>query len=157
MNTTATNSNAKTWADYALWVLLAIGFYGAITVSYANLTGSPCPHIVSIPICYAVLIGYGLMVLSVIIWHNGCRHYFFAVGWAIAGSIALIGSVAEIASGGGVCPTSGGGGSIRGAASSGAVPLCYVSLALVVAILILFILGPYRRSVRITDEKLKAA
>ena len=139
------NAQPRSWVDYALWILLAIGFIGAVMVSYQNLTGNPCPHVFAVPICYAVLIGYTLMVLSVIINHNGCKHHFFVIGWSIATAIALAGSIAEMVAGGGVCPTSGGG-SLRGATTSGAIPLCYISLALLVGILVLFIAGPYKRA-----------
>lgn len=137
----------KTWIDYALWLLLAIGFFGIVKVSWENLTGSPCPHVFSVPICYVVLLGYSLMVLSVVIWHGRSRHYLFVSGWSIAAGIALIGSIAEFALGGGVCPASGGG-SLRGADSSGVagIPLCYVSLALLLVILLLFMVGPYKRA-----------
>ena len=145
------NTQRWSWVDYLLWLLLAIGFLGAVKVSFDNLTGSPCPHVLAIPICYLVLAGYALMVLSVIIYHKGCRHYFFIVGWSIATAIALIGTVAEIVAGGGVCPTSGGG-SLRGAASSGSIPFCYISLALLIGLLILFLMGPYKRSCDIANR-----
>lgn len=127
-----------------LWALLALGFIGALKVSYENLTGSPCPYLAMIPICYVVLAAYGFMVASMLIGHSGCKHYFFCIGWGTAFVIALVGSVAEIAAGGGVCPTSGGSG-IRGA-SSGSIPLCFASLAMLVVILILFLVGPYKRA-----------
>ena len=138
-------TKSKTWADYLLWVLLAIGLLGALQVSYENFTGSPCPHVLSVPICYLVVIDYALMAISVIIWHGRFRQYSFAAGWAIAGSIALIGSIAELATGGGVCPSSGGG-AIRGAPTSSGIPLCYISLTMLLLILLFFILGPYKRS-----------
>ena len=141
------NTVSRGWVDYLLWLLLAIGLIGALKVSYENYTGTPCPQVLIVPICYVVLIGYTLMVLSVIINHNGCRHYFFASGWALAASIALIGSIAEFFSAGGVCPASGAAGSgIRGVTGGGGLPLCYVSLALLIAILVLFLMGPYKRS-----------
>lgn len=131
-------------SDVVLWALLALGFIGAAKVSYANLTGSPCPYLAIIPICYVVLIAYGMMIASVLIPHNGCKHYLFCGGWGAAFVIALMGSIAEISAGGGVCPTTGGGG-IRGA-SSGSIPLCFASLAMLVVILILFLMGPYKRA-----------
>lgn len=138
-------NSARTRVDYGLWILLAIGFTGAVKISYENLSGNPCPHVFMVPVCYVVLIGYTLMVLSVIVSHIGCRHHFFVIGWSIATAIAAAGSVADLVAGGGVCPTSGGG-SIRGATTSAAVPLCYVSLALLLGILLLFICGPYKRA-----------
>ena len=130
--------------DLVLWALLALGFLGALKVSYANLTGSPCPYIAMIPICYVVLVAYGLMIAALLISHHGYKHYLFCIGWGTAFVIALLGSIAEIAAGGGVCPTSGGSG-IRGA-SSGSIPLCFASLAMLVVILIVFLIGPYKRS-----------
>jgi len=130
--------------DIVLYVLLAIGFFGALKVSYENFTGSPCPHLGVIPICYVVAIAYGLMLVSVIIKHYATMHYSFCIGWGTAFVVALVGSVAEYMAGGGVCPTSGG--DIRSAASSASVPLCYASLALLLVILVLFLFGPYKRA-----------
>lgn len=130
--------------DTALWILLAIGFLGALRVSYANFTGQVCPQIGIVPICYVVLIGYALMILSLIVKNDGCMHYFFCVGWGSVFVIALVGSGAELLGGGGVCPTTSGG-SIRGA-SSGTIPMCYISLALALLILVLFLIGPYKRA-----------
>ncbi len=142
-------SNSKLM-DAALWILLLLGFLGAARISYANLVGSPCPHLMSVPICYVVFAAYSLMIASVLIRHNGCKHYFFCAGWATAFVIALTGSVAEIAAGGGVCPTTGGV-SLRGA-DSGSVPLCYASLAMLVVILVLFLTGPYKRACAVHNQ-----
>jgi hypothetical protein len=138
-------------ADVVLWGLLALGFIGAAKVSYANMMGSPCPYLAIIPICYVVLIAYGMMIASVLIPHAGCKHYLFCAGWGTAFVIALLGSVAEIFSGGGVCPTAGGSG-IRGA-SSGSIPLCFASLAMLVVILILFLIGPYKRACKVQNSQ----
>ena len=132
--------------DIVLWALVILGFLGALKVSYANMMGSPCPYLGIVPICYIVLAAYGAMIVAMLISHHGSEHYLFCMGWGTAFVIALLGSIAEIMAGGGVCPTSGGGG-IRGAASgSGSIPLCYVSLAMTIVILILFLIGPYKRS-----------
>ncbi len=131
--------------DIILWALVLVGFAGALKVSYANYTGTPCPYVAIIPICYIVLAAYGSMLAAMLISRHGFKHYLFCMGWGTAFLIALAGSTAEILGGGGVCPTSGGG--IRGAASgSGSIPLCYISLAMTIAILILFLIGPYQRS-----------
>jgi len=134
--------NSK-FVNIALWVLLAVGFLGGLQISYSNLTGTPCPHLGFIPICYVVTAAYGLMILSVLIRHNGCKHHFFSIGWGVAFVIALVGSIAEIAAGGGVCPASGGG--VR-SASSYSVPMCFISLAMLFVILALFLIGPYKRA-----------
>lgn len=129
--------------DVVLWALLAFGFLGGLKISYENLTGNACPHIGFVPICYIVTIAYGLMIASVLIRHNGCKHYLFAIGWAAAFIIALVGSIAEIALGGGVCPAAGG--SVRGT-SAGSIPLCFASLAMCLVILALFLIGPWKRA-----------
>jgi len=133
-----------TWklSDIALWLLVLIGFAGAASISLSNYNGTPCPHIASIPICYVVLVAYGLMLGSLVINHGGCKHHFFVAGWATAFLIALVGSLAEFFAGGGVCPSTGGG-SVRGSTGL-SVPMCYISLAMLVAILVLFIKGPYK-------------
>ncbi len=137
---------SKSWIDYLLWIFLAFGWFGVARVSYQNFIGTPCPQVMAVPVCYLVLFGYTLMLLSVIVWHKGCRHYFFVTGWGLAAAIALVGSIAELISdGGGVCPVSGSSSGIRGASAEG-MPLCYISLALLIVILVLFALGPYKRS-----------
>ena len=132
--------------DIVLWGLVLFGFAGALKVSYENFTGSPCPYLATIPICYIVLAAYGSMIAAMLISRHVFKHYLFCMGWGTAFLIALAGSAAEIMAGGGVCPTSGGGG-VRGAANgSSSIPLCYISLAMTIVILILFLMGPYKRS-----------
>ena len=143
--------NQRKIIDIALWILLGIGFLGALNVSYANFTGKVCPQIGIVPICYVVLFAYGAMIIATVVPNNRCKHYFFCVGWGIAFVVALVGSAAEILGGGGVCPTTGGG-SVRGA-SNASIPMCYVSLALTIAILILFLMGPYKRACDIHNAK----
>lgn len=134
-----------------LWALVILGFVGAVKVSYENFTGSACPNIATVPICYVVLVAYGLMIIALLVGANKIKHYFFCMGWGTAFVIALAGSVAEVAAGGGVCPTSGGTG-IRGA-TNGSIPLCFLSLAMLVIILILFLMGPYKRACDIHNGK----
>jgi len=153
--------------DIALWVLLLIGFAYAVLVSYRNLSGDPCPSIGPVPACYLVLISYALMILSLIVSRNGGKQYLFAVGWGVAFIFAAMGSALEFFTpGGGVCPSSAGGAlqsasqgasqatsqatseavsqAVSQAVSKGGVPMCYVSLALLVIILVLFLNGPHR-------------
>lgn len=127
-----------------LWALVLLGFVGGAKISYENLMGSPCPYIAIVPICYVVTVAYGLMIASLLISRIGIKHYLFCVGWAVAFVIALVGSIAEMAAGGGVCPTTGGG-DIRGAIN-GSIPLCFASLAMLIVILVLFLLGPYKQA-----------
>jgi len=82
------------------------------------------------------------MIVAVLVKSYAGKHYLFCIGWGTAFVVALTGSIAEFAGSGGVCPTSGGG--LRG--EGGSVPLCYASLAICVVILILFLIGPYKRA-----------
>jgi len=138
-----TMQTKRNFTYIALWVFLLVGFSYAALVSYRNFTGDLCPAVGPVPICYIVLLAYSLMIASFVVKHNGCKHYFFTAGWGIAAVLAVLGSLAEFFTpGGGVCPSSSGGG-LRGA-SQGGLPMCYVSLALLVVILFLFLNGPYR-------------
>lgn len=119
-----------------LWILLVIGLYGAATVSYANTTGHPCPAMAAVPICYLVLFAYGAMVSALLIRRGRIMQFLFCIGWGTAFLIALVGSLAELFAGGG---------RLRGAAST-SIPMCFLSLALLAAILPLFLSGPYRRA-----------
>ena len=129
--------------DGVLCIILAFGFFGAARISYDNINGSACPTFASIPICYVVLIAYGLMIAGLIIRQRHCKHYFFSIGWGVAFVIALLGSLAELFAGGGVCPSTGSSG-IRGASSG--IPMCYISLVLLIIALGLFVQGSYKRA-----------
>jgi hypothetical protein len=129
---------------YPLWALVLFGFVSVGMVSINNFTGSAaCPDLLYLPVCYVVTIAYGLMLASLIINHNGCKHHFFCIGWGLAFAIALLASLAELFGGGGVCPSSSGG--LRAGSAAG-IPLCYISLAILVVILVLFIKGPYQHA-----------
>jgi len=130
--------------DIALWVLIIIGFLGALKVSYANFTGTVCPRVGVVPVCYVVLAAYALMIAAMLAGKISLKHYLFCVGWGTAFLIAFLGSGAELMFDGDVCPTTSGG-SLRGA-SSGSIPMCYISLALTIVILVLFLIGPYKRA-----------
>lgn len=128
-------------STYLLWALVLFGFVSVGKVSVDNFNGLACPSLLMIPVCYIVTISYGLMLGSLIINHNGCKHHFFCAGWGVAFVIALFASLAELFGGGGICPSTSGG--LRAGTSIG-VPLCYISLAILVVILVLFIKGPYQ-------------
>lgn len=127
-----------------LIALVLTGLVGVLGISYNNLNGVACPHIFQVPICYVVAVAYACMLAALVIPQIHCKHYFFVAGWAVAFVVAVAGSLAEFFAGGGVCPTSGGG--RMGAATSTGIPMCYISLAMLMAILALFIIGPYRRA-----------
>lgn len=128
---------------YPLWALVIFGLVSVGKVSLDTFNGMACPSIGPIPVCYVVTLAYALMLGSLIINHRGCKHHFFCLGWGVAFTIALFASLAELFGGGGVCPSSGGG--LRAAGPTG-IPLCYLSLAILVVILVLFIKGPYRNA-----------
>lgn len=134
---------------YLLWALVIYGFVSVAKVSIDNMNGLACPSLLSVPVCYVVTLAYGLMLGSLIINHNGCKHHFFSVGWGIAFVIALFASLAEFFGGGGVCPSTSGG--LRAGAATG-IPLCYISLVVLVAILVLFIKGPYQAACDIANK-----
>lgn len=128
---------------YPLWILVILGFVSVAKVSVDNFNGLFCPSLLGVPVCYIVTVAYGLMLGSLIINHNGCKHHFFCLGWGLAFVIALFASLAEMFGGGGVCPSSSGG--LRAGSAAG-IPLCYISLAMLVAILVLFVNGPYKKA-----------
>ena len=112
----------------ALWLLLAIGLYGALSISYITASGSgkPCPDIGGIYICYIVLASFGGMVLAQIgTWR--LRKPVFFTGWAVTFFIAATGTVLELINGN-TCPK-----------SADNLPMCYVSFALCIGISTLFV------------------
>ena len=135
---------------YPLWALVIIGFVSVAKVSLDNFNGAACPSLLSMPVCYIVTAAYALMLASLIINHNGCKHHFFCIGWGVAFVIALFASLAEMFAGGGICPSSSGG--LRAGSSAG-IPLCYLSLGLLIAIFVLFILGPYKNACDAHNQK----
>lgn len=126
---------------YPLWALVIFGFASVGKVSIDNMNGLACPNLLFMPVCYIVSVAYGLMLGSLIINHNGCKHHFFCAGWGIAFVIALFASLAELFGGDGICPSTSGG--LRAGEAAG-IPLCYISLAILMVILVLFIKGPYK-------------
>lgn len=135
---------------YSLWAFVLFGLVSVAKVSIDNFNGVACPSLFSVPICYVVTLAYGVMLASLIINNHGCKHHFFCLGWGVAFAIALLASLAEIFGSGGVCPSSTAG--LRGG-SSGGIPLCYLSLGILIVILVLFILGPYKNACDIHHKK----
>lgn len=131
------------FGTYLLWGLVIFGFVSVAKVSIDNLTGLACPSLLSVPVCYIVTGAYALMLGSLIVNHNGCKHHFFCAGWGVAFVIALFASLAELFGGGGICPSTSGG--LRAGSSIG-IPLCYISLAILIVILVLFMKGPYQNA-----------
>lgn len=129
------------FGTYLLWALVIFGFVSVGKVSIDNMTGLACPSLLWVPVCYIVTAAYALMLGSLIVNHNGCKHHFFCAGWGVAFVIALFASLTELLAGGGICPSTSGG--LRAGNSLG-IPLCYISLAILIVILVLFIRGPYQ-------------
>lgn len=103
------------------FVLSLMGFVGALSVSYNTFTGlKPCPQLFIVPACYAVALGYGLILLSLLFKKNKV----FYIGWTPVFVIALLASISEL-SGVDTCPKNAAG-----------LPLCYASLLMLVAIFI---------------------
>ena len=117
----------------ALLLLIVIGFWGGLSVSLVNFTGqNACPNLAGLAICYVVTIAYGLMLISLFL--KQASHYvLFSSAWGVTFLIALLGSGLEISIGG-VCPT-----------TSFMLPLCYVSLAMCLAIMGLYLTVWFRR------------
>ena len=111
------------------YALVGIGLYGALNVSYLTFTGeAPCPAVMGMPICYLVSLGYLLIFVAQLPNSFTWRNKVFAAGWLIVFVIALFGVAADLLYGD-VCPK-----------NSLAVPLCFLSMALVIVILLMQIL-----------------
>ena len=120
-------------ARVILFGLIALGLYGAASVSYSTITGTaPCPTVGFIPACYIVFIGYLLMLIAsaATLFIKRQRYSIFFCGWTPVFLLAFFGSIFEVINGN-TCPKSGSG-----------LALCYVSLsfALVIAGLYIFLI-----------------
>jgi hypothetical protein len=120
-------------ATTLLCLLIGFGFLGGLNVSYANFTGDHlCPHIAGLVICYVVTIAYGLMFVSLFIQKAVLRVSLFLPAWGITFLIALTGTSLELTKGD-VCPK-----------TTGLIPLCFVSLAMCLLIIVLYFTGKYK-------------
>ena len=110
-----------------LWLLILAGLWGALRVSYTTITGTArCPDIVDIPLCYLVGIGYLSMLAAQVVAPAKWKNRLFYPGWAMVFLVAVLGTGFELSIGD-ACPRSGSG-----------VPLCYFSLVLSIAIILLY-------------------
>lgn len=108
-----------------LFAFICIGLYGAINLSYITVTGgASCPTVFGLPACYIVALAYGLMLLAFFRKIHSWSSYMFISGLGIAVSFALPASLIELFRAG-TCPS-----------SSSGLPLCYLSLALCLLIMI---------------------
>lgn len=118
------------------WILLLgcilFGLYGAATLSFATARGiNPCPEVWITRACYVVFAAYLAMGAAQFIGRRRLSRILFWGGWLIAFGFAAFGSSGEIIQGD-VCPIVQTGGLI--------IPMCYISLALCVAILSLYLI-----------------
>ena len=114
------------------------GVFGVVPIVQRQIIGAAaCPTLGPVPACYLVLLGYGLIVVSVFLAAR-YRLGIFAAGWlplfilASAGSgLELLGQVA--------CPR-----------SSTGIPACFLSLGLLSLIVVFYVvekrLAPGRES-----------
>ena len=110
-----------------LLVLLSIGLYGALSVSYLTVTGiAPCPSVANIPACFIVTIGYFLMLVATLFNNKLNAKWLFIIGWLPVVLLALVGSLLEFSQGD-ICPK-----------SSMGIALCYVSLSFAIMVAALF-------------------
>ena len=117
----------------SLWVLLLMGLYGGITVSWATFTEvAPCPEVKGVHVCYVILACYALMMLAQVIRSSTLQNIIFYSSWAVVFGVALFASILE-AGNGHTCPK-----------SSSGFALCYFSLLLSGLIGLLFWLSNKR-------------
>ena len=111
-----------------LFGFLAMGLYGATSVSYTTITSTaPCPAVGFIPACFIVFTGYLLMLAATISLNLRHQlHWLFLVGWTPVFLLAFVGSIFEI-SNGATCPK-----------SSTGLALCHVSLSFAVVVATLY-------------------
>lgn len=124
----------------SLMILVVLGLWGALNVSFNTLTGKlPCPDVIGVPICYLVSVGYFLMLLSSLFSASKITNKLFYSGWGLVFVIALFGVISEIAIGG-ICPR-----------SEHGIPLCYLSLALCLVIVGLYIVNDRFKESRVKN------
>lgn len=110
-----------------LIALVAFGTYSSGRLAWREWsTGEACPIVGSVPACYVAFVGYMFMAIALVgvskvKWLSNA----FYTGFAIAGGLALLGSVLELVKGN-VCPR------------VGSIPMCYISLAMSLVIGALF-------------------
>ncbi len=110
--------------------LVAVGLLTSSRLAWREGTvGEACPSLSSVPACYIAFAAYLLMALGLVAKFNSrdgiIYRNIFVLGLAIAGGLALFGSVMELVQGD-VCPR------------AGVIPMCYLSLAFCAAIGLLF-------------------
>jgi hypothetical protein len=129
-------------ATVALLSILGIGLWSGLSVSYANFSAQlACPHLAGLAICYIVTIAYGLMLITLFMKRSKLHFVLFSAAWIVTFLIAFSGSILEF-SRGAVCPT-----------TSFMMPLCYLSLAMCLAIAALYSIDRFWQNTRSADDQ----
>lgn len=119
--------------QYLIIGVLLFAIYGAFGVSMEDFKQKDvCPKIFGIPACYVVLSFFLIALLAQILRHSSGSRILFYIVVAIPFLMALSGTIKEL-SGTVICPR-----------TSGGTPMCYISLGLCTALLLLktfFIIG----------------
>jgi len=107
-------------------ILATIGFLGVGEISHAHwYHETSCPVIGSIPACYIILVGYGLIFFSIFVKPTLSLRLFI-IGWVPVIILALLGVIGELTAAFS-CPPSAVG-----------IPKCYFSAAMSLAIGLLY-------------------
>jgi len=107
-------------------VLATIGFLGVGEISHAHWSHeASCPMIGSIPACYIILVGYGLIFLSMFV-KPILSLRLFIIGWTPVIILALLGVVGELTA------------TLSCPPSAIGIPKCYFSAAMSLAIGLLY-------------------
>jgi hypothetical protein len=110
----------------ALWLVLAFGLLSGLRLSYLTLTSGPaCPNVGPVYICHIISLSYFTMCLAQFGNFQWNKTLFYT-GWVVTFVIAALATVLELINGD-TCPRTADG-----------LPMCYISLALCLAIIVLY-------------------
>jgi len=111
---------------FTLIILSAIGVWGVGRISLAHWLGeSSCPMVAGLPICYVILVGYGLVFLSAL-FKGSKQTWLFFIGWLPVTIFAFIGIIGELMA------------TVSCPVSDIGIPKCYFSALLSVTIGVLY-------------------
>jgi len=110
----------------AIIILGGLGFIGVGGISHSHWSGeASCPTIGSLPACYIILLGYGLILASLLLKPK-TSVVLFLIGWIPVIALASIGVVGDLTS------------TVSCPSSEIGIPKCYFSAALSLAIGLLY-------------------